>query len=305
MTTLIVNQGQSMVGVFRIEAGLPAINGLLVATDFSEQATLAVKIAVPLARQLGTRLHMLHIVSPLTHAPGGAGITPALREIDLRSAENRLRRYTARIPEARALGPEEIVLCGSVAEAIPAVVESKGIDLVAMGSHGRSGVGRHVFGSHAEHAVRHLHCPVLVAGPGCYSDFEALHSIVFATNLSAASSRPARYAASLAAAAGATLTLMHVLPYDPQEKAASREQAKNIAIEQLLLLASGALSRFEVAFGGPAEQILQAADRQEADLIVMGVNEHGVMADHAPWATLSEVIRHARCPVLAVRMQAA
>ena len=58
---------------------------------------------------------------------------------------------------------------------------------------------------------------------------------------------------------------------------------------------------FEVTAGEPASEILAAARQAKASLIVMGARQHSVMADHAPWATLSAVIRESRCPVLAVQ----
>jgi nucleotide-binding universal stress UspA family protein len=284
------------------------IREIAVATDFSEQATQAVRIAAVLAGQLNSSLHVLHVTSPIVDSAGAGTLASALQEIDLRNAEGRLSRYIDRIPEARSLKHEEIVVCDSVTEAIPAIVESKAIDLLVMGSYGRSGLGKLVLGSRAENVIRHLSRPVLVAGPGCTGNFESTKSIVLATNLIAGSLRAAQYATSLAESSEAKLTLIHVIA--DVKDSFSLEAKKKSAIEQMLLLIPNTVesrtrSRFEVAIGNPAEQILQIADERKADLIVMGVREQEPMADHAPWATLSEVIRRARCPVLAVRPQIA
>jgi nucleotide-binding universal stress UspA family protein len=45
---------------------------------------------------------------------------------------------------------------------------------------------------------------------------------------------------------------------------------------------------------------LNAAKTEAADLIVVGVRHKAALADHAPWATVSKIIRGAHCPVLAV-----
>jgi nucleotide-binding universal stress UspA family protein len=306
MTTVPLTQGQNSQAALHLGTSPIHFKEILVATDFSEQATQSVRIAARLAKQMRGRLHVLHVVSPITYAAGTGNLMPALQEIDLRSAESRLSRYTGRIPEVRTLRHEEIVLCDSVGDAIPAVIESKEIDLLVMGSHGRNGLGKVALGSRAEAAIRHTHRPVLVIGPACANHAGPWKSIVLATNLTAGSLRAAQYATSIAESSGAALTLLHVLPGHSGENGVFREEEKNSAIEQLVLLAPNTVearmrSCFEVAFGQPAEQILQIADRRKANLIIMGVREHGVMADHAPWATLSEVIRHAPCPVLAVR----
>jgi nucleotide-binding universal stress UspA family protein len=306
MTSLPLTPDESREVYLHLETTPLRLREIAVATDFSDQATQAVRIAAILARQLNSSLHVLHVTSPIVDSAGAGTLASALQEIDLRNAEGRLSRYINRIPEARSLKHEEIVVCDSVTEAIPAIVESKAIDLLVMGSYGRSGLGKLVLGSRAENVIRHLSRPVLVAGPGCTGNFESTKSIVLATDLIAGSLRAAQYATSLAESTGAKLTLIHAIADRAVKDTFSLEANKKSAIEQMLLLIPNTVesrtrSRFEVAIGNPAEQILQIADERKADLIVMGVREQEPMADHAPWATLSEVIRRARCPVLAVR----
>jgi nucleotide-binding universal stress UspA family protein len=70
------------------------------------------------------------------------------------------------------------------------------------------------------------------------------------------------------------------------------------------LVAPEALNRCNhealVAYGDPAEEIVAAAESASADLIVLGTGKQGLGADHAPWRTLSHVVRSAYCPVLNV-----
>ena len=279
------------------------IKGILAAIDFSEQATHALKIAVRLAKQLNSQLYVLHTVSPLMYAPGAGVLSPVLHESETKQAQEQLHKYIAKIPEVRTTKHEEIVLYGPPTEAMMDVVESKRVDLVVVGSHGRSGLGKLVLGSNAESVIRHLHCPILVVGPHCGRRYGPLKSIVFATDLPVGSLRAAQYAMSIAQAAGSMIILVHVLP-----KQATKEECPlevESVIEQLhYLVPNGSEKknvRFEIAVGDRAKQIVEIANHCKAGLIVMGVREHGVLADHAPWATLSEVIRSAHCPVLAVR----
>jgi nucleotide-binding universal stress UspA family protein len=280
--------------------------GLLVATDLSEQAMRALRIAAQLSKQFRSRLHILHAISPQVYAPNGVGLTPMLQEVDVEYAEAQLHKFVGKVPEARTVRHEEIVLCEEVIDAISTTVETKGIDLVVMGSHGRGGLGKCVLGSSAESAIRHLHCPVLVAGPNCAEHHGSLKSIVLATTLPAGSLRTAQYAMSIAQASGAAVTLLHVLLKDTSHQKDLIEREKEEArklLRQLIPMDPLVRKqvRFEVAAGDRAEQIVRIATACKAGLIVMGVHEHSVLADHAPWATLSEVIRSAHCPVLAVR----
>ena len=282
------------------------IKGILAATDFSMQATLALKIAAHLAKQLRARFYVLHTIMPQVYAPGARMMPPVLHEVDTRQAQEQLRKYTVKIPEVRTTKHEDLVLNGPPTLTMQYLVEDKGIDLIVVGSHGRGGLGKLVLGSEAEAAIRHLHCPVLVVGPRCARRREPLKSIVFATDLPAGSLRAAQYAMSIAQATGSIATLVHVLPTRVTREASLSETEKENAIKELAHLVPKDTElrkrvHFEIAVGDPAEQIVQIANHARAGLIVMGVREHGVLADHAPWATLSAVIRSAHCPILAVR----
>ena len=277
------------------------VKQILAATDFSEEATLAVKVAGRLAKQFGCKLHVLHAVATQVFV---SGVTPLIQRQDVEIAQERLHEYCAGIAQLRLTKHDEIVLSEPATRAIAAVAEQNGVDLVVVGSSGRSGVEKVVLGSVAEAAIRGLHCPVLVVGPNCVVRHGTLEAIVAATSLPMGSLRAAQYATSIAQAFGASLTLLHVLPKDIAEQEIANEKLSATSIMRELVPADIGLAkpvRFEVATGDRAEEIVRAANRCEAGLIVMSVREHALLADHAPWTTLSEVIRKAHCPVLAVQ----
>ena len=278
-----------------------AVKEILAATDFSEEATLAVKVAARLTKQFGCKLHVLHAVAPQVFV---SGVTPVIQRLDVENAQKRLHEYCARIAQLRLTKHDEVVLPEPATEAIAAVAEQKRVDLVVVGSSGRSGVGKLVLGSVAEAAIRSLHCPVLVVGPNCLVRHGTLEAVVVATSLPMGSLRAAQYAMSIAQGFGASLTLLHVLPKDIAEQEIANEKRSASRILRGLVPADIELPRpirFEVATGDRSEEIVQAASHSKAGLIVMGVREHAPLADHAPWTTLSEVIRNAHCPVLAVQ----
>ena len=282
------------------------IKGILAATDLSSQATLALKFGARLAKKLNCRFHVLYTVMPQLYVADTAVLSAELQKIEIERGETQLHQHLSRIPEVRTIRHEEIALCGPAAEAIAATIEAKGIDLVVMGSHGRSGFGKIALGSVAESVIRSTHCPALVVGPHCARRFDAFKSIVFATNLPAGSLRAAQYAMSLTKETGATLTVVHVVPGRMPGRERSVVNVEEHALEELHQLAPNdpELRRhvhFEVGAGEPAEAIVSVAKRREASLIVMGAKEHSMIAEHAPWATLSAAIRESRCPVLVVQ----
>ena len=67
--------------------------------------------------------------------------------------------------ECAGLEIEEVVAHGDAASEIVRVARERNVDLIVISSHGRTGLGRILFGSTAESVVRHAPCPVLVVKP--------------------------------------------------------------------------------------------------------------------------------------------
>lgn len=139
---------------------------MLVTTDFSEPAQKGVAYAVREARRLGFEIllhHNLELPSPLwsSLAPFGP-IPPQLDEQTLRqlreTAEQLLRDELTRLASTGTA----LVTSGSrTDEAIVRVAEERGVELIVMSSHGRSGVERMAVGSVTESVLLHAHCSVL------------------------------------------------------------------------------------------------------------------------------------------------
>jgi nucleotide-binding universal stress UspA family protein len=89
-----------------------------------------------------------------------ADITEQLEE----SAERELPAV-ADCEEFEGLEIEEVIVHGDAAAEIVRVAAEREIDLIVVASHGRTGLGRIIFGSTAEAVVRHANCPVLVVKP--------------------------------------------------------------------------------------------------------------------------------------------
>jgi universal stress protein A len=144
-----------------------SIRRVLFTTDFSAPAHSAQDYAVTLARQLGSELHVLHIVSEPLPLPGphGTWIRPedALPGL-VKEAEKQLAGTMA-----AALTEELKFVCAvrvgdSVREIIKYSDENE-IDLIVIGTHGRTGLSHLLIGSVAEKLVRMATCPVLTIHP--------------------------------------------------------------------------------------------------------------------------------------------
>jgi nucleotide-binding universal stress UspA family protein len=136
---------------------------LIHSTDFDEPSKEAFQVARSLAQALGARVVVFHIITPpaIVTQDGTVFADPYDREpLDLWAEYRTLQADTPKVPVQYA------VVVGDEAEA-KHLLEQKirelgeGV-LLVMGSHGRRGISRLLWGSRAEEIVRECPCPVLV-----------------------------------------------------------------------------------------------------------------------------------------------
>jgi nucleotide-binding universal stress UspA family protein len=138
---------------------------ILLATDGSEQAELAVLRAVELADATDSELHVVHVgVVPifLQSYPGTLGYYGKLYEQIEEESKERLRKQSLRVKAAGGTVAGTHLRMGQVALEIVALAEELGAGLIVMGCRGLGGVRRALMGSVSDSVVRHAHCPVLV-----------------------------------------------------------------------------------------------------------------------------------------------
>jgi nucleotide-binding universal stress UspA family protein len=141
------------------------ISRILVPVDFSAYSERALEYAIGLASRFGASLHLLHVVEdPIaTGVWGGETVLPDLTELReelVKGAERQLVTY--REAAARAgVSVSSTALVGLPAITIVDHAVSLGVDLIVMGTHGRTGMAHLVMGSVAERVLRHAPCPVL------------------------------------------------------------------------------------------------------------------------------------------------
>jgi nucleotide-binding universal stress UspA family protein len=282
---------------------------ILFATDFSAASAAALPYAGTLAKRFDSKLFALHVrgpvINPMTPPAGWPALEKAA-EIEAREQRETLRNSVPGVE------PTVLIEEGDVWTHLKAVIEKENIDLVVIGTRGRSGLGKLLLGSAAEEIFRDVECPVLTVGPQAPEepprDSEFLR-ILYATSFASEAPAAAAYAVSFAQEFQAKLTLLHVLeeprrgdfvvPQDLLESSKTR-LAKLLPPEAK----TWCLPEYCVERGNVAEKILDVAKRRNADLIVLGVHRAtGVpgAATHLSIATAHEVVAHAHCPVLTVR----
>lgn len=145
-----------------VEAGAPeAYDRILLPTDGSECAEAAVEEAIRLATAFDAEVHVLSVVDVNGLAARSELTNPGmiLDEFE-EQAEDAVDRIARRVAEA-GLDSATDVLQSSPARGIGNYVDDNGIDLIVMGTHGRSGLGRVLLGSTTERLIRNADVPVL------------------------------------------------------------------------------------------------------------------------------------------------
>ncbi len=140
------------------------IRRLLLATDLSTASAAATDQAFELAARLGATLLIVSVIDPGSlRLPGGRF---GARVDQVRAGREKAAQELVARGRAMGVSVSFLIWEGDPGESIVEAARSEATDLIIVGSHGRSGVGRFLIGSVSDHVVRHASCPVLVVRQG-------------------------------------------------------------------------------------------------------------------------------------------
>ncbi|HTT64680.1 MAG TPA: universal stress protein [Bryobacteraceae bacterium] len=270
---------------------------ILVPVDFSDLSALALRYGSAMAERSAARLNLLY-ANAFTPPPyfTESHLDELQRQFrsSFLAAEQGLQRF-ADATLGGGAGAGLRVLEGPPADTILRYASDSGADLVAMGTHGRSGVNRWMMGSVAERVLRGSQIPVLTvrqAKPG--GGPVDIKQILCPVNNSGAARKALAMAMNVASCFGARVTVMHVKEERPAGSIA--DLCSWIAENQ-----RGACEiREMVRHGDAASEIVSAAAAADCDLAVIGAHHQAFFDSTVLGTTTVRVVRHAQCPVLTV-----
>jgi nucleotide-binding universal stress UspA family protein len=283
-----------------------SIRNVLIATDFSRQGSGIIDAGMNFCQAYGARASILYVLPNREFALAGFEAYAAARdaaERDLHELQERLQRCSYEPGKDY----EVLMSEGDVPDNILRCARERHIDLIVVGTHGRSGLSKALLGSVAESIFRHSEVPVLTIGPnarhmpGC-----GPKRILVPVDFTAVSQHSAAYACALACEHEAELVLMHVIGDPPARGALTDLDVLKHGVEQRLAEfvpcdAKPGHLKFTVECGSPVPTILKIAFELKPDLMVLGAHEYPHLRDQFRRKPAYELVCGAPCPVLTVR----
>ena len=299
------------------------IKRILFPTDFSEHANQVLKYAVHLAQKFDAELYLLHAIvmyeddpnNPDHRFPDLSGSVVQIRQI----AQDRLDNSYAEYSSLPVRVFKETRRGISVYQEIISFAEEKEIDLIVIGTHGRSGLSHLLLGSVAEKVVRYAPCPVLTIGRQTVERPVSLEvkNILVPVDFSTYSAEALKYAVAVGETYAARLHLLYVVeePTYPAFYASGTISALEI-MRDLPARAKRAITKFlkdnaptdlkvvrDVREGKPENEIIHYTAENAIDLIVMATHGLSGLDRFILGSTTERVIRKATCPVLSVKLR--
>jgi len=292
---------------------------VLFPTDLSDASLRAAPFAAAIARWYDARLTVLHAVStfePVT-IPSEAGYQGVT--VQPPTPEEVRREMSRAVPEEvlSGLNVRFEPTSGNPVRVIADRARADAVDLIVMGTHGRSGFDRLLTGSVTEKVLRKAPCPVLTIPPHVVPPAEGrwFARILCAVDFSPASEAALRLALDLARQSNGAVTVLHALEWLEEEEPRANAHFNvneyrqylrrdlQTRLESLLTNESREWCDIEtmVTFGRAHREVLRVAHERGTDLIVVGAQGRGGMGLAFLGSATPPVVRDAACPVLVVR----
>lgn len=286
------------------------ITKILVPVDFSEFSRRALTYAIYLARESAAHITLLHAVvlhyeeaDEMQHLKNFEKVV----ELQEKRLQAELARHHIDTDQHGIIFDSRIIRGVSAPDVILEFISQNDYDVVVMGTHGRTGVKKWLYGSVTEKVVRHSPVPVLTIH-NLWKKF-IIESILVPVDFSEYSKKAIEAAKELAKQFDARLTFLHVISQEvhPAYYATSYDslfiidrQLRERSLRNLKeFVGSGVTDAgFEIKEGQPYKEIVGYAEEMGCDLIVMATRGLTGLEHLLIGSTSERVVRMAKCPVL-------
>jgi nucleotide-binding universal stress UspA family protein len=293
------------------------VKEILVPLDGSELAESVLPYVETVAAKTGAELILLTAVHG--HEIGISGYPG---ETDIRDRSDEVRSYLeSRCDELRRRGlpVRSEIHYGPEADAILNAAADHVVDLIAMSTHGRSGIGRWIMGSVADRVLHNTHRPLLLVrareSAGEAVELPAVNKILVPLDGSPMAGAVLPYVRDFAKHLGASVVLFQALAttetYVPAEMGHYRlgdllnkmEEGAHRYLARIAgeMASDGVAARGVVTFGPAVNEIADAAKREGADLIAMATHGRSGVGRWIIGSIADAVVRRTSLPCLVIR----
>jgi len=300
------------------------VHQILVGLDGSPLAETILPYVTVLAKGVGaevTLLHVVHVPEEVQEGERYQIVQPLIQQVDTQ-AQDYLGRVAQQLADA-GLKAKSQVITGDTAATIVGYAQQKGMDLIALATHGRSGLQRWFHGSVAEKVLHTTQMPLLLIRPTEEQTPSApeLTQIVVPLDGSPTAEAALPLAEELAANCKVPLILLQVVETvalsfaDPAGMGLSSypqvleglQEAADIYAQRLAATVSskGFSVHTETPMGTPAEKIVEYVHDHQGSLVVMTSHGRTGLAGLVLGSVARRVVQHGNTPTLVVRPPAA
>lgn len=274
---------------------------ILVPTDFSKPAMIATEVASDIARKAGAELTLLHVIEEAVgnslnvegQVTADSGWEEKIFTLKLIEKAKKQMAKLVEDPKLDGVKVKQELRVGSPYHGMNKIITEKKVDLVVMGTAGRSDLEQMIIGSNTEKVVRTANCPVLTMhNKPASKDFK---EIVYATSMDKAEEIFSRIVRSTQKLYDSTIHLVRIntpgnFQRDVVVKKYMQDFAKKLQLKNYTINVFNDISE--------EEGIVYFADSINADLIAMSTHGRTGFAHVLAGSIAEDVVSHSRRPVL-------
>ncbi|MBA4056882.1 MAG: universal stress protein [Marivirga sp.] len=274
---------------------------ILVPTDFSKPAMIATEVAIDIAKKSGAELTLLHVIEEAVgnslnvegQVSADSGWEEKIFTLKLIEKAKKQMAKLMEDPKLEGVRVKQELRVGSPYHGMNKIISEKKVDLVVMGTAGRSELEQMIIGSNTEKVVRTAHCPVLTMhNKPSGKDFK---NIVYATSMDKHEEIFSRIVRTTQKLYDSTIHLVRIntpgnFQRDVVVKKYMQDFAKKLQLKNFTINVFNDITE--------EEGIIYFADSINADLIAMSTHGRTGFAHVLAGSIAEDVVSHSRRPVL-------
>lgn len=278
---------------------MAAIKNILIPTDFSETATLAIAHGAKMAQLFNAKIFLLHSVETTLYTAGiGEPVMMPDMQTIYKDANEQLDKVTENLKANYHVEVTPLIANGRPAASIANAVKENNIDIIIMGTHGASGFEELFMGSNAHKVVTIATCPVITIRLTTKSI--GFSNIILPIGSYLHSRQKVNNAIDLAKVYNSTVHILGLL--DSKDKEDDNKFAIKIeTVEQALKHANITYTKKMIRANNPAVEAMKFSEEINGDLILIMTEHESDLTGMFLGAAAKQIVNHSKIPVMSIR----